>query len=153
MLFGIGWSTLFVLIFAVLLQISLFTAGPWWQSFGKYVLSWLRVLSVPMEAMPTFLLSNLFTGFVMYNFGYYICFLEDEEVPDTSGKKDPGFVGKHYLGKENEEVEMVMVIRTDLNLPSGRVAMQCCHGSVGIYRRLFRKNAGLVLDPKPPQDG
>jgi len=38
----------------------------------------------------------------------------------------------------------VMVVRTDLNMGVGKIASQCCHAAVGLYRRISK-------DPKHVQ--
>eukprot|EP01102_Stenamoeba_stenopodia_P021720 TRINITY_DN8833_c0_g1_i1.p1 TRINITY_DN8833_c0_g1~~TRINITY_DN8833_c0_g1_i1.p1 ORF type:complete len:170 (+),score=32.36 TRINITY_DN8833_c0_g1_i1:47-511(+) len=37
------------------------------------------------------------------------------------------------------DCKMVMVVRTDLNMGVGKIASQCCHAAVGLYRKLLRE--------------
>ncbi len=41
----------------------------------------------------------------------------------------------------------VIAVRGDLGMSAGKLALQCGHGTVGIYRRIWQKNRGLVHCP------
>ena len=39
-----------------------------------------------------------------------------------------------------EPVKMVMVVRTDLKMGNGKVAAQCCHACLGLYKSQLKKD-------------
>ncbi|XP_063900150.1 peptidyl-tRNA hydrolase 2, mitochondrial-like isoform X2 [Zophobas morio] len=48
----------------------------------------------------------------------------------------------------NEDMKMALVVRTDLNMKSGKIAAQCCHAAVGVYCKLQKSNPKLNAQPK-----
>mmetsp|Transcript_13973 Transcript_13973/g.48238 ORF Transcript_13973/g.48238 Transcript_13973/m.48238 type:complete len:189 (-) Transcript_13973:515-1081(-) len=107
------------------------------------VWGFLLVLLPENQCVPSSMLSALVSGFIFYNVGWFICVLDLSEAR-RDGEKDIGFIGEHYLGEPGDTIEMVLVCRKDLDMSPGKLALQCGHATVGIYRRLWRKNIGIV---------
>jgi peptidyl-tRNA hydrolase len=40
----------------------------------------------------------------------------------------------------SRDLKMVMVVRTDLKMGHGKVAAQCCHACLGLYKALLKKD-------------
>eukprot|EP00961_Rhodomonas_salina_P131189 1765641-Rhodomonas_salina.2 len=63
--------------------------------------------AIPVQYVPTVILVFIVTAFIFYNVGYYICFLEEDPDEVAAEQDQIGFVGKHYIGKPNETIQMV----------------------------------------------
>eukprot|EP00286_Rhodomonas_abbreviata_P023871 CAMPEP_0181296680 /NCGR_PEP_ID=MMETSP1101-20121128/4834_1 /TAXON_ID=46948 /ORGANISM="Rhodomonas abbreviata, Strain Caron Lab Isolate" /LENGTH=224 /DNA_ID=CAMNT_0023401563 /DNA_START=91 /DNA_END=765 /DNA_ORIENTATION=- len=138
----LGWGSVLVVLVAMGLNVSFFLGASWVEGVALYLGGWLTALSIPIEVIPNVILIVVVVACVFYNLGWYICFFD--ESPEDVANEQPGFIGKHYLGKPNEKIQMVICIRQDLGMGAGKVALQCGHGTVGIYRRLWQKNVGLI---------
>ncbi|KAL0372142.1 UNVERIFIED_CONTAM: putative peptidyl-tRNA hydrolase 2 [Sesamum calycinum] len=102
---------------------------------------WLGVSFKPENFIP-----GLIIGFI---FGF---FLDLSKPPKTSGGKK---VGGSLLGRNHqqprsmstngdEELKMVLVVRQDLKMGSGKVASQCAHAATGIYSELMYSHRSLL---------
>jgi len=141
---GISWGSFIILVIAIGVNASFMAGGTFWDSMVKSVKHWIMALSIPVEAWPPFLIIILLWSPCMYALGWYVCFVETGD--DTEAEKaKPTFVGKNYRGNPvNDPVKMVLVVREDLGMTPGKVATQAGHASVGLFRRLHEKNAGIT---------
>lgn len=44
----------------------------------------------------------------------------------------------------NEEMKMVMIVRTDLAMSAGKIVAQCIHAALGVYRLVNQTNSNVV---------
>jgi len=44
----------------------------------------------------------------------------------------------------NQDFKMVILVRTDLNMSKGKVAAQCCHACLAVYREAMKKCPDVV---------
>ncbi|KAL0327535.1 UNVERIFIED_CONTAM: Peptidyl-tRNA hydrolase 2, mitochondrial [Sesamum angustifolium] len=102
---------------------------------------WLGVSFKPENFIP-----GLIIGFI---FGF---FLDLSKPAKTSGGKK---VGGSLLGRNHqqprimstngdEELKMVLVVRQDLKMGSGKIASQCAHAATGIYSELMYSHRSLL---------
>ncbi|KAK9841988.1 hypothetical protein WJX81_002872 [Elliptochloris bilobata] len=42
-------------------------------------------------------------------------------------------------GTEHSEVKMVLIVRQDLKMGKGKIAAQCCHATLGQFKKLWRR--------------
>ncbi|XP_002963634.2 peptidyl-tRNA hydrolase 2, mitochondrial [Selaginella moellendorffii] len=56
-------------------------------------------------------------------------------VHQYDGKKDLHPV--EVLADKHEDFKMVLVVRNDLKMGKGKIAAQCSHSSLGLYKKLF----------------
>eukprot|EP00249_Psilotum_nudum_P001893 c14637_g1_i1 orf=421-951(-) len=54
---------------------------------------------------------------------------------DYHGKKDTHEV--ETLARIMEDFKMVLVVRNDLKMGKGKIAAQCCHATLGLYKKIF----------------
>jgi len=52
---------------------------------------------------------------------------------------------KVQLEDPEAEYKQVLVVREDLQMGRGKVAAQCCHASVGAFKRLWRRRDAALL--------
>ncbi|XP_067033876.1 peptidyl-tRNA hydrolase 2, mitochondrial-like [Acropora muricata] len=45
---------------------------------------------------------------------------------------------------DSGEYKMVLAVRQDLGMGKGKIAAQCCHAAVGLYKQIERRNAKLL---------
>lgn len=43
------------------------------------------------------------------------------------------------IPKSNEDIKMVLCVRTDLKMTTGKIASQCSHATLGVYRKVQKK--------------
>lgn len=55
--------------------------------------------------------------------------LANSEPPQQQLQNQPKFY--------NEEHKMILVVRDDLKMGKGKIAAQCCHAAVGVYRKII----------------
>ena len=67
----------------------------------------MQALSIPPQYVPTVILLCTVVALVFYNIGYYMCFFEEDPDEVAAEQAQPGFVGKHYVGKPGEQIQMV----------------------------------------------
>ncbi|KAK4422264.1 Peptidyl-tRNA hydrolase 2, mitochondrial [Sesamum alatum] len=102
---------------------------------------WLGVSFKPENFIP-----GLIIGFI---FGF---FLDLSKPAKTSGGKK---VGGSLLGRNHqqsrtpstnndEELKMVLVVRQDLKMGSGKIASQCAHAATGMYSELMYSHRSLL---------
>eukprot|EP01138_Halocafeteria_seosinensis_P015578 gb/GECG01015897.1/.p1 GENE.gb/GECG01015897.1/~~gb/GECG01015897.1/.p1 ORF type:complete len:239 (+),score=22.74 gb/GECG01015897.1/:1-717(+) len=51
-----------------------------------------------------------------------------------------------FLMPPDEDLKMVMCVRTDLNMQKGKMMAQCCHACLGAYRRAVKNYAKWVRE-------
>lgn len=61
------------------------------------------------------------------------------DLDDTEGSDS-------FLMPPDEELKMVLCVRTDLNMQKGKMAAQCCHACLGSYRRAVKHYAKWVRE-------
>eukprot|EP00011_Vannellida_sp_DIVA3-517-6-12_P006075 CAMPEP_0114614794 /NCGR_PEP_ID=MMETSP0168-20121206/5835_1 /TAXON_ID=95228 ORGANISM="Vannella sp., Strain DIVA3 517/6/12" /NCGR_SAMPLE_ID=MMETSP0168 /ASSEMBLY_ACC=CAM_ASM_000044 /LENGTH=236 /DNA_ID=CAMNT_0001825849 /DNA_START=9 /DNA_END=720 /DNA_ORIENTATION=+ len=59
---------------------------------------------------------------------------EDEEEEDDEDDED----------ESDERHKMVLCVRTDLGMGKGKIAAQCCHATLGAYKRARRNHRGAL---------
>jgi peptidyl-tRNA hydrolase, PTH2 family len=67
---------------------------------------------------------------------------EDEDLGDSQG----GEIGD--FGETNEEVKLMLVVRTDLGMTKGKIAAQCGHATLAVYKGLLSGSSGEKLRRK-----
>ena len=45
-------------------------------------------------------------------------------------------------------MKQVMVVRTDLKMRKGKIAAQCCHGSIGAYKKSDKEKIRIAKSPR-----
>ncbi|KAL8101647.1 uncharacterized protein LOC141686652 [Apium graveolens] len=100
---------------------------------------WLAVNFKPENFIP-----GLIIGFV---FGFLFDLakpLKDYAIGGCSSltkhRKQPTLA----LRNPNEELKMVLVVRQDLKMGSGKIASQCAHAATGLYSELIQSQRALV---------
>ena len=77
---------------------------------------------------------------------------DDEEDDDSdssssgSNDLDEAEGGDSFLMPPDEDLKMVMCVRTDLNMQKGKMVAQCCHACLGAYRRAVKNYAKWVRE-------
>eukprot|EP00802_Teleaulax_amphioxeia_P023473 Tamp_24056.p2 GENE.Tamp_24056~~Tamp_24056.p2 ORF type:complete len:169 (-),score=36.45 Tamp_24056:157-663(-) len=98
------------------------------------------------ECQASVLTYGTIVAFIFYNIGWWACwvgeFMRQDEAEDR--EKSIVFTGKHYLGEEGEMIEMVLIARKDLDMPTGMLATQSCHAGVALFKKARVKYAGLI---------
>ncbi|KZV42925.1 peptidyl-tRNA hydrolase 2, mitochondrial [Dorcoceras hygrometricum] len=69
---------------------------------------------------------------------------KDSETAVDDAKKKNKNGGKQQLEVEKlaeilEDFKMVLVVRNDLKMGKGKIAAQCSHATLGLYRKLFNR--------------
>ena len=59
-----------------------------------------------------------------------------EELPDD-GPKAPDPMAD--AGNPNEEMKLVLVVNEELGMTAGKIAAQCCHACLGVWKKLWRR--------------
>ncbi|EGG23777.1 hypothetical protein DFA_05913 [Cavenderia fasciculata] len=59
--------------------------------------------------------------------------VEDDESTDEESDFDEDF------DDQQEECKMVLIVRNDLKMGKGKIAAQCCHGTLGAYKSATKK--------------
>ncbi|KAF8078370.1 peptidyl-tRNA hydrolase PTH2-domain-containing protein [Lyophyllum atratum] len=67
----------------------------------------------------------------------------DNEGSDTSSTAGDGDIGSLVVD-EAEECKLVLVVRTDLGMTSGKIAAQCSHATLACYKTLLFSNPALL---------
>lgn len=55
------------------------------------------------------------------------------------------YMHEHDAECREHELKMVLIVRTDLNMGKGKIAAQCCHAALGLYRDLAQGPDGQEL--------
>ena len=61
------------------------------------------------------------------------------------GQKKEKAKVKVQLQDPGAEYKQVLVVREDLRMGRGKVAAQCCHASIGAFKRLWRRRDAALL--------
>ncbi|GAQ87717.1 Peptidyl-tRNA hydrolase II (PTH2) family protein [Klebsormidium nitens] len=48
------------------------------------------------------------------------------------------------LAKKYEDFKMVLVVRNDLKMGKGKIAAQCSHATLGVYKHLLRRGPSIL---------
>ncbi|KAG8067966.1 hypothetical protein GUJ93_ZPchr0005g14274 [Zizania palustris] len=65
-------------------------------------------------------------------------------APAPRGSKRTGGSPSAGGGTGGEELKMVLVVRQDLKMGTGKIASQCAHAATGLYAELLASNRGLL---------
>ncbi|XP_040380384.1 probable peptidyl-tRNA hydrolase 2 isoform X2 [Oryza brachyantha] len=65
-------------------------------------------------------------------------------APASRGSKRTGGSSSAGGGTGGEELKMVLVVRQDLKMGTGKIASQCAHAATGLYAELMASNRGLL---------
>ncbi|DBA04977.1 TPA: hypothetical protein N0F65_006979 [Lagenidium giganteum] len=72
---------------------------------------------------------------------------KQSEVSDIGGEADSESDDDDWEGKDTESWvphKMVLCVRTDLKMGKGKIAAQCCHATLGAYKRAVKKTPNAV---------
>uniref|UniRef100_A0A166FRB8 peptidyl-tRNA hydrolase n=1 Tax=Daucus carota subsp. sativus TaxID=79200 RepID=A0A166FRB8_DAUCS len=100
---------------------------------------WLAVNFKPENFIP-----GLIIGFV---FGFLFDMakpLKDYAIGSCSSLSRTRKQQTLALRNPNEELKMVLVVRQDLKMGSGKIASQCAHAATGLYSELIQSQRALV---------
>lgn len=64
---------------------------------------------------------------------------DDEDSDEVSDSEDDGAEIGHFEGN-NDEVKLMLVVRTDLGMTKGKIAAQCGHATLACYKALLPKS-------------
>jgi PTH2 family peptidyl-tRNA hydrolase len=53
---------------------------------------------------------------------------------------------KEMMKKLKRDIKMVFFVRRDLKMGKGKIASQCAHGSIGLYKKLLKNKNNLLDD-------
>ncbi|KAL8499197.1 hypothetical protein ACS0TY_022244 [Phlomoides rotata] len=103
---------------------------------------WLGASFQPENFLP-----GLIIGFI---FGFFFDLAKPAKSP--SGRKigSSSSIGKNQeqprilQSNTGEELKMVLVVRQDLKMGSGKIASQCAHAATGIYAELMQSHQSLL---------
>ncbi|XP_062163616.1 uncharacterized protein LOC133870486 isoform X5 [Alnus glutinosa] len=90
---------------------------------------------------------NFIPGLVI---GFIFGLLLDLSKPSKNHMRkqnfSPGKPQQEYLGSniDDQEMKMVLVVRQDLKMKSGKIASQCAHAATGMYAELMQSNRPLL---------
>ncbi|KAL9237219.1 hypothetical protein vseg_011798 [Gypsophila vaccaria] len=93
-------------------------------------------------------LSTLLLGAGCLAFGYYIGTLRRPSFPVSPTTSKPSVTKKNRvldpleiekLADVLEDFKMVLVVRNDLKMGKGKIAAQCSHATLGLYKKLHNK--------------
>ncbi|KAI3454095.1 hypothetical protein Pfo_010758 [Paulownia fortunei] len=115
--------------------------SPTSKKLQKQEREWLGVSFKPENFIP-----GLIIGFI---FGFFLDL--SKPTKSSSAKK----IGGSSLGKNqqqprilssstDDEFKMVLVVRQDLKMGSGKIASQCAHAATGIYSELMQSHRSLL---------
>lgn len=103
---------------------------------GKHEKEWFAVSFRPENFIP-----GLIIGFV---FGLL---LDLTKPTKGNANGNSSFVAKHQRltsSNPDEEFKMVLVVRQDLKMGSGKIASQCAHAATGIYSELMESQRSVL---------
>ncbi|KAJ1877541.1 hypothetical protein LPJ57_003903 [Coemansia sp. RSA 486] len=60
------------------------------------------------------------------------------------GKKQTTKGSSRIDSMPTEDTKLVLVVRTDLGMTKGKIAAQCCHATLGCYKRALREAPGML---------
>ncbi|KAF7306730.1 hypothetical protein MIND_00464700 [Mycena indigotica] len=67
--------------------------------------------------------------------------VNNEEGDDSDSESEAGDL---WTLDASEDCKMVLVVRTDLGMTTGKIAAQCSHATLACYKTLLSKNAPLL---------
>ncbi|GLB36386.1 putative peptidyl-tRNA hydrolase PTH2 [Lyophyllum shimeji] len=67
----------------------------------------------------------------------------DDEGSEASSTAGDGDIASLRV-QEGEECKLVLVVRTDLGMTSGKIAAQCSHATLACYKTLLSTNSALL---------
>ncbi|GKV03444.1 hypothetical protein SLEP1_g15739 [Rubroshorea leprosula] len=99
---------------------------------------WLGVSFRPENFIP-----GLVIGFIL---GLLLDLSTPLENPTKKKNFPPGKGQRLSVSSSNsdQELKMVLVVRQDLKMKSGKIASQCAHAATGMYAELMQSNRSLV---------
>ncbi|PPQ90473.1 hypothetical protein CVT25_014991 [Psilocybe cyanescens] len=68
----------------------------------------------------------------------------DETEESTVSSVGDGDIGSLRVDSTDDNCKMVLVVRTDLGMTSGKIAAQCSHAALACYKTLLVKNPTLL---------
>lgn len=74
----------------------------------------------------------------------FIASIADNEA-DGNSEDDDSDQETESFTNINEEVKMVLVVRTDLGMTKGKIAAQCGHATLACYKSLSRSQDGMAV--------
>ncbi|KAL4936782.1 hypothetical protein BDV06DRAFT_85785 [Aspergillus oleicola] len=69
---------------------------------------------------------------------------EEEEEEESDEEEGDGSELKNFEGN-NEEVKLVLVVRTDLGMTKGKIAAQCSHATLACYKYLVANPSSSMI--------
>ncbi|GFQ07005.1 peptidyl-tRNA hydrolase 2 mitochondrial [Phtheirospermum japonicum] len=110
--------------------------NPSQTSKKKQEKEWLGVSFKPENFIP-----GLIIGFI---FGLFLDL--SKPAKNSSGKKIGGLqhLPRILSSNPDEELKMVLVVRQDLKMGSGKIASQCAHAATGMYSELMQSHRSLL---------
>ncbi|XP_059461591.1 uncharacterized protein LOC132190574 isoform X2 [Corylus avellana] len=99
---------------------------------------WLALSFRPENFIP-----GLVIGFI---FGLLLDLSKPSKNHVRKQNFSPGKPQQEYLGSniDDQELKMVLVVRQDLKMKSGKIASQCAHAATGMYAELMQSHRSLL---------
>ncbi|KAK9234181.1 peptidyl-tRNA hydrolase PTH2-domain-containing protein [Lipomyces kononenkoae] len=63
---------------------------------------------------------------------------DDDSDYETDSENESGSAGNSSLADVFTEHKMILVVRTDLQMTKGKAAAQCCHATLGCYKKAIK---------------
>jgi PTH2 family peptidyl-tRNA hydrolase len=91
-----------------------------------------------LPSIPGWLSTTCFVGSL--GVLYYAKKIQDK----TMIRRNEGSEASTVKYSAFDDFKMVLLIRTDLNMQKGKVAAQCCHATLSVYKQAMSKSPGIL---------
>ncbi|GAB2234156.1 hypothetical protein Drorol1_Dr00003393 [Drosera rotundifolia] len=96
--------------------------------------------SLGSSFIPENFIPGLVIGFI---FGLLLDLTKPRKNP-REGSNGSGGIRRGSPGDPNEEFKMVLVVRQDLKMGTGKIASQCAHAATGMYAELMQSQRSVL---------